>query len=58
MAMKPGDVPEGSKFEITVVSNSFIADFFPDRFAPVFTGSGSGNTIEGAVREALDAAGE
>lgn len=57
-ALKPTDLPEGSKVEITVVYGTFVAEFFPLRYGRIATGAGEGATIEEAIREALDEAGE
>lgn len=56
--MKPGDVPEGSKFDLTADDDSWVADFFPDRYGRVYTGSGEGRTPEEAMQAALNEAGE
>jgi hypothetical protein len=57
-ALKPTDLPEGSAVLISVEDGIFLAEFFPLRHDPYRTGRGQGATIEEAIREALDEAGE
>jgi len=56
--MKPNDLPEDSMFQITAEDGAWAADFFPDKHTRLYTGSGTGRTVEEAMREALDEAGE
>jgi hypothetical protein len=58
MSVKPNDLSEGSMFQITVEDGVWVADFFPDKHSRLYTGSGTGKTVEDAMREALDEAGE
>lgn len=52
--LRPFDLPEGSKVEITVEDGAFVAYVFCDPTARVYDGEGSGPTIGGAVKAALE----
>lgn len=56
--LKPNDLPDSSKIEITVEDGSFVACFFPEQHQRYYLGSGTGKTVEEAIREALDEAGK
>lgn len=57
--IKPSDLPDGSKIEISSEKPGvFTAYYFPDGFSNVYYGAGTGKTADEAIREALDEAGE
>lgn len=58
MTLKPADLPEGSKVEITVEDGVFVARIFLDQYSRVYDGWGEAETVEEAIREALDEADE
>lgn len=58
MILKPSDLPEGSKVELTVEDGYWRADFFPEHHVNICTGSGLADDIVTAVLDALDEAGD
>jgi hypothetical protein len=52
--LRPIDIPDGGKVEIHVEDGAFVAYVFCDPAARVYDGEGSGPTIGGAVKAALE----
>jgi hypothetical protein len=51
--MKPSDLPEGSKVEVTVEDGKFAAYFFFDQHSRMYDGYATGSEVEEAIIAAL-----
>lgn len=51
--MKPSDLPEGSKVEVTVEDGKFAAHFFFDQHSRMYDGYASGGEVEETILAAI-----